>query len=41
MNKTAGDGVYSTSEHGAIRLVDLKQNITTELLKYSDVRYVS
>ncbi|GJJ11530.1 hypothetical protein Clacol_005763 [Clathrus columnatus] len=33
-----GDGVYSTNEHGVIKLIDIKHNTTTELLKFSDVR---
>lgn len=37
----AGDGVFSTNDNGMIKLVDLKTNATTDLLKYSDVRDVS
>lgn len=37
---TAGDGVFSTSEGGIIKLVDLKTNTTTDLLDTKDVRDV-
>ena len=37
----AGDGVYAISQTGSIQLVDLKTNITTDLVQLNDVRRVS
>lgn len=37
---TAGDGVFSISEQGIIKLVDLKTNTTTDLLDTKDVKDV-
>jgi hypothetical protein len=36
----AGDGVFSIEEDGALKLVDLKTNKTTVLVKKSDVQDV-
>lgn len=36
----AGDGVFATSQHGEIALVDLKSNKTTKLVKMDDVKDV-
>ena len=33
--------MFSINDNGLIKLIDLKTNTTTELLKYSDVRDVS
>ncbi len=38
---TAGDGVFATSQHGHIALVDLKSNSTTNLVAMADVKDVS
>lgn len=37
---SAGDGVFSLSEGGYIKLVDLKSNTTQDLLAYSDIQDV-
>jgi dipeptidyl aminopeptidase B len=36
----AGDGVFATSQHGEIALVDLKSNNTTKLVTMADVKDV-
>jgi dipeptidyl aminopeptidase len=37
---TAGDGVFSLSEDGYIKLVDLKSNVTTNLISIENVKDV-
>jgi len=38
---SAGDGVYAVKGDGAIKLVDLKSNTTTVLVKLSDIKDAS
>lgn len=40
MTFIAGDGVYSVSEDGIIKLVDLKSNTTRNLVQQADVKDV-